>query len=135
MKRIMVATHGYLANGIKSTIDLLVGDACLIEVINAYVDDSDYTPVLEKFLKDSQAEEAYVFTDLYVGSVNQKAVILKERYDFTLITGFNLAVLIGVVLGGDNLSKHQLEEIIHTSRDELKLVELETSDGKEEEFF
>ena len=43
MKKILIATHGYLADGFKSSISLLTGGEDAIETICAYVDESDYT--------------------------------------------------------------------------------------------
>ena len=44
MKKILVVSHGYLADGIKSSVGILTGNQDLITAVNAYVDESDYTP-------------------------------------------------------------------------------------------
>lgn len=137
MRKIMIAAHGYLAKGMKHTLNLLVGEVCPIEVINAYVDDSDYTIEIEQFLKAAESEdEVYIFTDLYGGSVNQKVTALKLKFDFTLITGFNLAVLVAVALASEPLSREQLNAVIAESREALQVVEPEYSEQQsDEEFF
>ena len=39
----LVATHGKLASGFRSSIDILTGKGANLATIDAYVDDSDYT--------------------------------------------------------------------------------------------
>lgn len=41
MKKILIATHGHLASGFLSSIQLLTGKVQEITVINAYVDECD----------------------------------------------------------------------------------------------
>ena len=50
MKKILIATHGYLADGFKSSISLLTGGEDAIETICAYVDESDYTERIQAFV-------------------------------------------------------------------------------------
>lgn len=130
MKRILIVTHSELANGFIKTLSLLIGDAETenITTISAFVDDSDYTEEVDKFFENYSNEDQYiVFTDLYGGSINQKLTGYKANYEFYLITGTNLPVLLEVILQPDHLTQMQLLEIIESSRQELKLVELESS--------
>ncbi|XYG86789.1 hypothetical protein QH637_15670 [Heyndrickxia coagulans] len=51
MNKILVATHGYFANGIKSSIKLLTGVEENIYFLNAYVNDESIDTVLKsKFI-------------------------------------------------------------------------------------
>lgn len=70
-----MATHGKLADGFQSSLNILADKGKSIEVINAYVTDEDYTPKITEFVQGiQQDEQAIIFTDLFGGSVNQKVV-------------------------------------------------------------
>ena len=81
MRKILIATHGYFADGIMSSLKLLVGEREEITIINAYVDESDVTKQYDAFFETlSVGDETIVFTDLYGGSVNQQLFKYTERY-------------------------------------------------------
>lgn len=62
-----------MASGLKSSIDILAGRGQELQIIDAYIDDSDYTEQVLTFIEDVAADEqALIFTDLLGGSVNQK---------------------------------------------------------------
>ena len=70
-RKILIATHGHLASGIKSAIGILAGEPCQIDVIDAYTDDvpGDYTPVIEQFIAGvGDEDEGFVFTDILSAS-------------------------------------------------------------------
>ena len=121
MRKIMIATHGYLANGIKSSIELLTGKKENVSYLNAYVDDKDYTLEIKKFMESiGEEDEAVIFTDIYGGSVNQKAVLmLPEDKKIFLITGFNLPVVIEILLFSEPLNDTVVKRIIEESRIQL----------------
>ena len=122
MKKILIATHGYLADGIKNTVGILTGKEGCITCIDAYVDESDYTPQLQNFIDGvGPQDEAVIFTDLYGGSVNQKVVQLKPagKANLFLITGFNLPVVLEVLLSEEELTGEILDEIVGRSASQL----------------
>ena len=76
MRKVLVATHGYLADGIKSSVGILTGREDCITCIDAYVDQSDYTPQLRAFIDSvEEGDEAVIFTDMYGGSVNRENAV------------------------------------------------------------
>lgn len=78
MKKVLVASHGHLASGIRSSIDILTGMADMVEAVDCYVDDSDFTPRIQAFIDSVGPEdEAIIFTDIYGGSVFQKVVLME----------------------------------------------------------
>ena len=65
MRKILIATHGFLADGIKNSISILTGKDDCLTCINAYVDDSDFTGDLQAFIDSvSPDDEAGIFTGL-----------------------------------------------------------------------
>ena len=136
MKKILIATHSYFAKGALNTVELLVGEQTDVSVINAYTNDSDYTEEVDSFFEGYSTENEYiVFTDLYGGSVNQKLFGYKEKFDFHLITGFNLPIILEVLLSPNKLTTEDVEELINNCRLEMKLVVGEETDSNDEEDF
>lgn len=135
MRHILIATHSTFASGINGSLELLVGTRPEISVIDAYIDDSDYTHKVNEFFAEyNSADEYIVFTDLFGGSVNQKIFSYKNKYDFHLITGFNLPILLEIILYGNQLSVPVVEELIEKCRQELSLVVFEEEKNAEEDF-
>lgn len=139
MKKVLIATHGYLADGFKSSIHVLAGDKYEIQTINAYTDEQcqDYSSYITDFIKSVTAEdEGVIFTDLLSGSVNQKVcqLSIEKTSHIHIITGMNLMCLLAVLLESRPLNKLVLKEIIDNSK--VSLVELnieKTEDNADEE--
>ena len=76
MKKFLFATHGTLATGMKSTLELLVGNVADITCLTAYVNPDDNVDEQLKayFSEISDEDQVIVCTDLMGGSVNQKIV-------------------------------------------------------------
>ena len=117
MKKILIATHGMLAEGLKSSIHVLAGDGYDIQTINAYTDEcqGDY----------SHQIEAVIFTDLLSGSVNQKVCQLcVQRPSYLhIVTGTNLMCVLAVLLETRPLTQKVLKEIVENSV--VSLIDLE----------
>ncbi|CCI84764.1 PTS sugar transporter subunit IIA [Lactobacillus pasteurii] len=133
MKDILIASHGHMASGIQSSIEILTGMGDSIKVIDAYVDQTDYVPKINEFIKEAK-RPAVIFTDLLGGSVNQKVTLAaaKEK-DIFIVTQTNLAVIMSVLLDGEELTKEHLQELIAQSQ--VQLVELESSSEDDQDDF
>ncbi|MGM0240778.1 PTS sugar transporter subunit IIA [Enterococcus sp. AZ103] len=135
MRNILIATHSTFASGIQGSLNLLIGERSEITVIDAYVDDTDYTEKIDDFFEKYNDQDEYiVFTDLYGGSVNQKMVNYKNKYDFHLITGFNLPILLEIILAGETLNSSMVEELVEKCRQELSLVHIDMTEDDEDDF-
>ena len=103
MRHILIATHGRIASGLKSALKLFLNKADDITVIDAYVGEADenYERDLELFLGEMQeGDEAYIFTDIKAGSVNQKVMAVLDGFDkrTVLVTNINLPLLVGLLV-------------------------------------
>lgn len=136
MTDILIASHGHFASGLKSSIDILTGMAKKIQVIDAYVDKSDYTKQIRDFIKNAK-RPAVIFTDLKGGSVNQKVVLkAAQEKDIFIVTQTNLAVVLAVFLDNEKLTKEHLQDLINQSQVELfQLNDGDESSTQEDEFF
>ncbi|CAI3450385.1 PTS mannose transporter subunit IIA [Enterococcus cecorum] len=136
-KKYLIATHGYFAKGLQSALEILADKGKEITVINAYVDDSDYFPEVESFISSvDEAETAYIFTDLFGGSVNQNVVrILAEsqKQNIKLITNTNLAIILSIIFSDkDILTDQEIDELLLESA--VRRIHL-TTNNDEEAFF
>ena len=137
-KKILIATHGELAKGFQSSLNILAGKGDEIQVINAYVSDEDYTPQLVEFIESvKENEQGVIFTDLFGGSVNQKAlteVLTAKKENIFIISNANLAVVLSIIFSVENvLTKEAIEAAINESQ--VKLVETTISSDDEDAFF
>lgn len=136
MKKILIATHGTLASGAKSTIELLVGNMADITCINAYVEGGeDVEESIKGFFNSVKPkQEVFVFTDILGGSVNQKIVSYAAKLNVFIIAGFNLPIILTVLMETDEVTKERLNEIIEESRSQMNLVELNVNNESDEDF-
>lgn len=128
MKRVAIASHAKLAEGIKSTLELFVGTEFDITYICAYVD--DYPSLDEQvasFLsKVKDDDQAIIFTDLYGGSVNQNITLaVKDRKNIFVIAGFNLPLVIETVLAPGELDFGKLKQIVASSQKAIQITNLD----------
>lgn len=130
MRDILIASHGHFASGLQSSLDILTGMGKQVKVIDAYVDDSDYTPKIEEFIKSAK-RPAVIFTDLKGGSVNQKVMLeAANEKDIYIVTQMNLAIIMSVLLDSEPLTEEHLKDLIKQSQ--VELIEIK-NDKKEQE--
>ncbi|MFR1296162.1 MAG: PTS sugar transporter subunit IIA [Coprobacillus cateniformis] len=114
MKKILIATHGMLAEGLKSSIHVLAGDGYYIQTINAYTDEcqGDYSHQIETFISSlNQDDEGVIFTDLLSGSVNQKVcqLCVKKPPYLHIVTGNKFNVCIGCFVRNKTINTRSLK--------------------------
>ena len=94
----IIATHGYLADGYVSSIQVLTKKNN-IYAVNAYVDDRDAALQLKTIIESFEnQEEIIIFTDLMCGSMTQAVAPYLDRYNVRCITGINLPLILEFVL-------------------------------------
>lgn len=136
-KKILVASHGKFAGGLQSSIDILTGQGSSLQVINAYLDDSDYTDQIQAFVDGLQADDqGLVFTDLLGGSVNQRVVNMvmrsgKQEQVF-IVSNVNLGTVLSLLLYPGEITPEVIDEQIQTAYPQL--VRLTQTDD-EDDFF
>lgn len=70
MKKILIATHGHLASGFLSSIQLLTGKVQEITVINAYVDECDFEQELNVFVNQVNEQDQIFVLPIYLAEVS-----------------------------------------------------------------
>ena len=114
MKKFLFATHGTLATGMKSTLELLIGNTADITCLTAYVNPEDNVDEQLKvyFSEVSDEDQVIVCTDLMGGSVNQKVVPYAQKENVFLIAGFNLPLILELEMNEDKVTKEELLDSI-----------------------
>lgn len=106
MNKILLASHGYLAQGMKSSLEILMGTDDRIECLCAYVDDDsrDVAALIDAWMEAKDpADSWFVVTDIFGGSVSNEFIQRQVDGSFTLITGMNLPLLVEMVTQLDSL--------------------------------
>ncbi len=125
MKKIIIASHQYLAQGLKSTLEYIVPNTVEVIDINAYIENiSVENQILTSLEQCNEEEQIFVFTDLLGGSVNQGFIEKITKYNIELIAGANLPIIMTIVLklGEQDLTKDEIREAIEEARDQLVYV-------------
>ena len=103
MRKYVLATHGKMAEGMLTTIEMLAGTQENLTCINAYTDECpDPLPELKRIVEANSEAEIVIMTDLLGGSVNNNASALLSDPRIHVVAGVNLAAVIGILLSAED---------------------------------
>ena len=102
MNKIIIASHGELALGMKNTVEFFGGSG--VEYVEQTLTDTGFENRVIEILTKNKDDNCVVFTDLYGGSVNQCFFKNLNDFNFHLVTGMNLAVILECVLASVEIS-------------------------------
>ncbi len=138
--KVFLATHGRMASGMKSSLDILLGNTDAMTVYDAYVPDAKGT--LEENLTEfynslPEDEVKLLFCDVYGGSVCQQMTIFaggkKNTY---VIAGVTLGLLMEVMAGVDDaFDLAKLDATIEASREMTMRVIIDSEEKDQGDFF
>ncbi|MEG0408699.1 MAG: hypothetical protein RR623_07490 [Bacilli bacterium] len=119
MIKFLIAGHGYLADGIKSTISIIMGEeiASQIMTLNGFVEDGsmDLTGDIKKIINSiPENDKIIIFTDLMHGSVNQFFIPYADDDRIYIISGINFPLVCEIV------SKYLFGNLEEVDIDDLK---------------
>jgi mannose/fructose-specific phosphotransferase system component IIA len=119
MRKYLLATHGTFSSGIKTSLDLIIGEMEHVFIINAYADGNrSIEDELHTVLTHVQPEdELIIFTDLIGGSVTNQVLRYALRENTHVVSGMNLPLLIDVMLAP---AETPVEEVIETAINNAK---------------
>ncbi len=93
-RKVVIATHGSLAEGFLSALRIIVGENENLTAVNCYTTpDFNLDETVSRVLAESEGKELFVFTDLLGGSVNNGFFARLNDYKFHLITNTSLGLL------------------------------------------
>ncbi|MEF9920226.1 MAG: PTS sugar transporter subunit IIA [Erysipelotrichaceae bacterium] len=113
MKHYIIASHGTFAQGIYSSVEIIIGKQENVQIINGYVDDRDIKEQIQDAIESiPEKDELIVFTDIFGGSVNNEFMKYLSVRSFHLISGMNLALLISVFLDKNENTKEAIKAVL-----------------------
>lgn len=147
MVRFLVATHGTLADGFKSTMSILMGKeiAEKIETINAYSNESESSPkqIIENYIDSVGDDQLIIFTDVMFGSVNQFVMPYVDKNNVFVLTGVNFPLMLEVIskysFSEESVEEDYIRSVVVKAREQILYVNDEMNDSQiindEEDFF
>lgn len=133
MNQFIIATHATLAEGFADVIRFFKADLENVQYINAYVESQEFEKEFRAALERVKGENIIVLTDILGGSVNQVAARLMGEFQYQLVTGINLALLLELVFIPDDISEEALEQAVLRSREQMVYMNSFTLEEDEEE--
>ncbi|ALS01410.1 PTS mannose transporter subunit IIA [Enterococcus silesiacus] len=136
-RKIILATHGNFAQGIRTSLELICGKATNVEVICAYMEEAfDLGTTVENMITENQENELLVITDIFGGSVNNEFFKYVERSNVHLVSGLNLSLLIEIYTQLEHTDSLEtlITQAIKNSQETIQYCNLLKVKDEEEEF-
>ncbi|MDK6375283.1 MULTISPECIES: PTS sugar transporter subunit IIA [Aerococcus] len=135
---ILIITHGHLASGLISAINLIAGEVDNLDYLELYQETNvdDFTEEVKKKVRQlDQGEGVAIFSDL-VGATpyNSTAKIYQEissEVSYRSIAGVNLPMLLDCIFSRETMSLHELtDHLLLVGKDSVKELFNEVNGGK-----
>lgn len=138
MLKILIASHGNYADGVKSATNIIIGNKENVHYLNAYVSEETVKDQLENFFKEvSENDEVIILTDIYGGSVNQNVFPYVKKENVYIISGFNLATVLEILLLNpeEKVSLDNLRNIVEESKKQILFLNDYVAEQEQEDDF
>lgn len=123
MIKFVLASHGKLAEGMRDSVSLILGESIELYTICAYTQGSeDVTEEIERLFDTfDEKDEIIVMTDLFGGSVSSAFARLMQKRKFWLVAGFSLGLVVDIMLIQDEEHiEREIETAIENARDLMR---------------
>ena len=105
MRKYVLASHGHMAEGIKSTLEIIVGPQEDLICINAYTKEcQDPLPEFKKIIENNPEDDIVFMTDMFGGTPSNLAMSVIGHGNFDVIAGTNLPMLIKLASARNTMS-------------------------------
>ena len=120
MRKIILASHHLMAEGLKDTLQYIGSSLDHIEAVCAYMDNIPVEQQLKNAIgKIDKNDEHIIFTDMLGGSVNQEAIKYLQYPNVYIITGMSLPIVLSIVLSLSSYDKVD-ETVIRSAIEDAK---------------
>lgn len=118
MNKIVLASHGDLAQGMRQTAEMIIGTSENIYALSAFRDEDEPIGVqMERLLEKIGYEDVYLLTDIFGGSVNNDLLAIQQAHpEVTLVAGMNLPLVISVATQFQQIDEELLAHLIEESQ-------------------
>lgn len=135
MKNIILISHGQLASGMLSAVELITGKQEQLHSIDMYLDDEKLVNKFNELVsrKNIELDKTIIVTDILGGSVNQEILTLVNLTKTIVITGMNLPLLLTLVTSNlEEISLENIEGTIKQVNDQILLVNALLNDTEDD---
>lgn len=117
--KVLLVSHAYMAKGVKSSVELILGPQENLFAMAAYVDDeAPFEKEIKNFLEENKNEKLVIVSDLLGGSVNNELMkLVAEKENVILVTGMNLILVMSVLLASEDTIDDEIDQIIENSKE------------------
>lgn len=128
MVKFLIATHGDLASGFKSSLGIILGKnmADLVETVNAFTRDENPKEAIDNLIASlGEGDQLVIFSDWMNGSVNQICTPHASEDKVYVVTGANLPLIcevLGDMGGAARVSENALRAAVDRAKNEVRYV-------------
>lgn len=125
MRHVVLASHGNLAAGMKSSVELIAGAQPDLATVCAYTEECPTAAEPLAGFVDGLAEgdELVIVTDVLGGSVNNEASQFVNAPGVYVVTGMNLAFVLSLVVDAATPTADLIAESVAEAREQLRRME------------
>ena len=135
MKKMILASHGRMASGLKDSMEMVVGNVndLLCFGLMPGEDPGELTEKVEKLVKEEPGTQFLILVDIRGGSVSNSLSRLSAYGNVRIINGMNMALAIGMYLTDGILNDQEIGDLIEEARDGLAMVDFQKNQVDEED--
>ena len=125
MRKYLIAAHGTLASGIRSSLEIIIGSLENVFIIEAYIGENKSLEeeIALVLLQINSEDDLIVFTDLMGGSVTNQILQYALKKNVYIISGFNLPLLLDILLADPATPVNEVIETgIKTAKDQIVYI-------------
>lgn len=139
MRKIILASHGLLAEGMKNSLELISGCNSNIHAfgLNEGGSPKAIAEKVNNIIEENEENEYVIITDFPGGSVNTAMVELLEKKNVYLISGMNLILCLEILLAQEDVSiENIIEDALINAKNTLTNIKniLHNQDDEEDYF-
>lgn len=139
MKKIILVSHGLLAEGMKNSIELISGKHNNLYAFGLTKSNSpkEIAEKINKMIEEDSESEYLIISDFPGGSVNTAMISLILKENVFLVSGMNLILCLEIILASEDLGTETIiEDALKSAKKTLLNIKtmLNKSDNEEEYF-
>ena len=117
--KVLLVSHAYMAKGVKSSVELILGPQENLFAMSAYVgEEAPFEKEIKNFLEVNKNDKLVIISDLLGGSVNNELMkLIAEKENVILVTGMNLILVMSVLLTSEDTIDDEIDQIIENSKE------------------
>lgn len=120
MRKIIIVSHDRFAEGIRSTLEMIMGSQKNVISLCAYTEEQiNFKAKIKEIIENKADEDEIILcTDIFGGSVNNELMEFTEIKDVHLVAGINVSFLIQLTVSDTTIPA---AHVIRSCVDEAKM--------------